>query len=113
MEFRRVLFRSPDDRPRRAGFSGERRERPTGDQRRRFQNHRTSVGGGWAAGKRRRLRRIASIGCAVTGARNRHEISGGCHRIRSEEHSAGKEDDVACRTRWSPYHEKKNKGIKW
>src|SRR3546814_19867500 len=83
MEFRRVLFRSPDDRPRRAGFSGERRERPTGDQRRRFQNHRTSVGGGWAAGKRRRLRRIASIGCAVTGARNRQEISGGCQDRKS------------------------------
>src|SRR3546814_17368691 len=30
-------------------------------------------------------------------------------RVRSEERRAGKECDSTCRSRWSPYHSKKNK----
>src|SRR3546814_14734251 len=38
----------------------------------------------------------------------RPDLLGGPHRIRSEERRVGKECVSTCRSRWSPYHSKKN-----
>src|SRR3546814_15421424 len=45
-----------------------------------------------------------------------HQVEGGTERLaiqaRSEERRVGKECVSTCRSRWSPYHSKKNKMIK-
>src|SRR3546814_13242898 len=123
MEFRRVLFRSPA-RPRRNADRQEigqircerlsqslcRRDQARDRQKGESQRQARARGcRGTRPGQRRIERhrpdgRLESLG--------RGQEKNGCERHeegRSEERRVGKESVSKCRSRWSPYHEKKKK----